>query len=258
MNLNQAKLVLSGGNARHPFFESVFDVSENEQPRCVIDLSAKTSRSIFEQAQKVWRWSLDKHNLPEPVWLQDDFDEPLGRDKTARLLDSADVLLVSGGSTKRAYQAWQTSNVAALLLNKVVNGDVVAAGGSTGAMIWFTKGYSDSKQFDVGDNDYWDYELVDSNNLIPAWVNVHHSDLDKFGRYRNKGFADTLRSRDGEWGSALGIDTNAALICRNGVARVKDLSSPELQGPHNVYLYHSPFNEPTVLKAGDAINLNIL
>lgn len=256
MSLENAKLVLSGGNGKLPFFESVYDLSQTEQPRCAIDLSAKASQHAFDEARKAWAWALDKHGLPEPAWLQDTYEQGLDKNITARFLDAADVLLVAGGSTRRAYKAWQNSNVTKQILQKVIDGDIVAAGGSAGAMIWFTNGYSDSNQFDVATGDFWDYTLIETTGVIPAWVNVHHSDVDAFGRLRSEGFAALLDDRAGEWKSAVGIDTNAALICRNGVARVKDLSTTETNGPHNVYMYSSSTSTPIVLQAGDALGLN--
>lgn len=247
MYTESAKLVLSGGNGRRPFFEAIFELCGTDQPRCVIDLSAKTNNDTYTEARKSWSWALDKHGVPPAEWLQTDFTSDPDVTITNKLLERADVLLVAGGSTRRAYKQWQKSGILEPITMAVSSGSVVAAGGSAGAMIWFENGYSDSDQFEVADGEVWDYSLVEGANMIDGWVTAHHSDIDGFGRLRSVGFAKSLSSHQGEWRRAFGIDTNAALVCHNGLMRAIDLSSQESSGPHDVYMYIPNSSEPVIL-----------
>lgn len=247
MNADNARMVLSGGNARRPFFDAVFELCGTEKPHILIDLSAKVDSARFDESRKIWKWAFDKLNLPNPTWLQDAFTDEIRPETVSNQLDSADVLLVSGGSTRRAVRAWQEAGITSTIVEHVVAGDVVAAGGSTGAMIWFNEGFSDSNKFEVTEGEQWDYEMVASTGIISAWVNPHHSDVDEFGRLRSEKFEETLAERKTEWNRAFGIDSNAALYCEKGRMRAINLSSPDVTGPHNVYMYVPSSTDPIVL-----------
>jgi dipeptidase E len=59
------------------------------------------------------------------------------------VMEQADVAIVSGGNTLYASNRWRRSGLASLLKSAADRG-VVLAGGSAGAICWFTGGHSDS------------------------------------------------------------------------------------------------------------------
>jgi dipeptidase E len=64
-------------------------------------------------------------------------------DAMANIMEQADVAIVSGGNTLFAHNRWVSSGLASLLKTAADRG-VVLAGGSAGAICWFTAGHSDS------------------------------------------------------------------------------------------------------------------
>ena len=59
-------------------------------------------------------------------------------------VDTANVLLVSGGNTLYALDRWKAVGLDLILKEAVQNGNKVMAGGSAGAICWFDGGHSDS------------------------------------------------------------------------------------------------------------------
>lgn len=256
MAYENAKLVLSGGAGLRPFFDQMFELAGTGTPQLVVDLSPRTDEAKFLASQNAWRVACEKLGLPDPLWLQKNFDDPLTRPGAESLLEKADVLLVSGGGTRQAYAKWQQAGITRLMVESVVNGEVVAAGGSAGAMIWFREGFSDSPSYDVSDGEYWEYEIIQGAGLFNGCITAHYSDTDAFGRIRSDQFKRALEARPSWPEVTIGLDTYAALTCTNGIAKVHDLSTPQKSGPHNVYLYHG-IKSKTVVGAGEDFSLDI-
>ena len=143
------------------------------------------------------------------------------------------------------------------LVERVRTGDFIATGGSAGAMIWFTQGYSDSMMYEVPSGDPWEYVMSGGAGLFKSWVTAHHSDIDDQGRSRTEGFRTLLENSAG-WEKAIGLDTAAALVCINGIATVKNVSAESKPATHDVYLYNSFNMKPLVLQDGDTIALSEL
>ena len=209
----------------------------------------------YDKTRAAFTAAFETLELPPPVWLQNSITDPLTKESLERGLDQADVLLVTGGATKQAYEKWRANDIMDDILGRVKSGDIVAAGGSAGAMIWFSQGYSDSLMYDVPEGDPWDYVLAQGSGLFKSWVTAHHTDIDNQGRDRCQGFIDALQTHQGNWEQAVGIDTGAALICLNGIATVKDISIPKKPVDHDVYIYGAELGKPRILTQGDTIDL---
>ena len=63
-----------------------------------------------------------------------------------KAVETADVLLVSGGNTLYAVERWRYLGLDILMKTAAYRGAVMA-GGSAGAICWFDGGHSDSKYF---------------------------------------------------------------------------------------------------------------
>lgn len=85
-----------------------------------------------------------------PIRVADPAVKHLSSDDVAYLREQADVIVVSGGNTLYAVQRWERLGLDALLRSVATQGAdaghraVVLAGGSAGAICWFTAGHSRS------------------------------------------------------------------------------------------------------------------
>ncbi|KAL7700594.1 cyclin 1 [Lotmaria passim] len=78
-----------------------------------------------------------------PVRVADPATKSVSEADAAFLRDEADVVLVSGGNTLYAVRRWEETGLDQLLRDAAAR-QVVLAGGSAGAICWFTSGHSDS------------------------------------------------------------------------------------------------------------------
>lgn len=253
------KLVLSGGVASTPLMHEIFDVVGTSTPRIVFDGSPSVTQESFDKKRKMWNLVAAEFGMPEPLWLQDYVDEPLSRSKTNALLDNADVLYVTGGASRKTIAQWNEATITDDIKARVESGEITAAGGSAGAMIWFGVGVSDSESYDVQGGQSWEYQSVREAALFDAWVIAHYSDSDNLGRDKRATFTDFLRRHRGEWSNAIGLDTCAALVCIGGIAHVRDITPQSKIGEGlgaSVYL-HSQDNieQPNKLYDGDLMPL---
>lgn len=259
MSYEDAKLALSGGVASTPFLCEVFELAGTETPQIAFDGSPCVSQESLDKKRKMWQEVCQMFLMPEPIWLQDYVDEPLTRSKTNAILDTADVLYVTGGASRRAITVWTDAGVSDDILERVYSGDITAAGGSAGAMIWFEAGLSDSEFYDVREGENWEYVKVREAALFDAWVIAHYSDRDNLGRDKQSMFESFLRDQNSKWNYAIGIDTCAALICAGGLAQVRDITPASRAGQGlgaNVYIHYDSLREPHKLHDGDTIPLN--
>jgi|GEM_PF-5908672 len=252
-------MVLSGGVASAPFLHELFEVADTDTPQIVFDGSACVAQESLIKKRKSWEQVSIDFNIPEPLWVQDCVDDTLSRGKINALLDRADVLYVTGGANRKTITQWNEAGATKDIKERVNQGDVVASGGSAGAMIWFNTGLSDSNFYDVKEGENWEYEAVQEAALFDSWVMAHHTDTDNLGRNKRTLFADFLRQRDGEWNYAVGIDTCAALVCIDGIAQVRDITPASRANDGfgaNIYIYFDSVREPHKLSDGDLIPLN--
>lgn len=258
MNLGSTKLAISGGLAKPPYFESIYELAGTDQPVIAFDMSPSVTQANYDAARTMFTAGFERLGLPDPIWLQTSVTDTLTKDSLERGLENADVLFVNGGATKHGYEKWQAAGLTDDIVERVRSGDIVGAGGSAGAMIWFTHGYSDSMMYEVPDGDHWEYVIAEGAGLFKSWVTAHHTDIDNRGRDRRRGFVETLEQNRGKWNTAIGLDTGAALICFNGIATVKDVSVPDRPADHDVYIYDEAAEQPHVLRDGDTISLSEL
>lgn len=261
MSYSERKMVLSGGALSPQVLHEVFELAGTETPQLAIDASPCVSQTSFETKRKTWRTFSELFHFPEPLWLQDEIDEPLSRDRVSAVLDRADALYVMGGASRKAISQWNESGATVDIATRVDEGSLVAAGSSAGAMIWFANGLSDSNSYDVPRGRRWQYEAVEEASMFDAWVMAHHADTDEFGRDKQSLFAAYLQEHRGEWNYAVGIDSYAALVCVDGLAQVRNVT-PQSRADWGlraqVALYTERMTQPYMLSDGDSIPLSEL
>ena len=76
-------------------------------------------------------------------------DQALSPTELEETLKKAHVVVVGGGNTLFAMDRWERIGLAELLRKYALRGDFVLAGGSAGAICWFTLGHSDSMDPDT-------------------------------------------------------------------------------------------------------------
>lgn len=258
MSFEHAKMIITGGYASSVYFDVIRELTGKEDPVIAFDTSPRVTQENYNSTRKAFTDAFVRLKLPEPIWLQDDVSQPLTPNSLARGLEKADALLVTGGATKHAYEKWQAAGITHHIIERVINGDIVAAGGSAGAMIWFSQGYSDSMMYEVAEGSDWNYIVTPGVGLFRSWVTAHHTDTDTLGKNRREGFIAVLEENSGQWEQAIGLDTGAALVCSKGIACVKDITLPSNPADHNVYVYGSDLAAPVILAEGDSLSLACL
>ncbi|MGB4966717.1 MAG: Type 1 glutamine amidotransferase-like domain-containing protein [Candidatus Saccharimonadales bacterium] len=248
------KMSLSGGPASKAWFQTVNELCDTETPKIAIDSSALVGSKLYETQRNDYTDAFKRHGLPDAMWLQHTPDSLLSPSFVEGTLAAADALLVLGGSTDLLYKRWKRAGVVKTMTQAVLNGSVVACGGSAGAMIWFEQGYSDSGKYVCGPNQQWNYGLIESAGVLGALVTVHYSDTDAFGRLRSQGFKLSLDDNNRLCQRAIGLDSSAALYVNDGVMTVKDINPIGCNDNANAYLYGSE-NELQTLAPGSNLRL---
>eukprot|EP00927_Polykrikos_kofoidii_P072277 TRINITY_DN68411_c0_g1_i1.p1 TRINITY_DN68411_c0_g1~~TRINITY_DN68411_c0_g1_i1.p1 ORF type:complete len:359 (-),score=65.35 TRINITY_DN68411_c0_g1_i1:185-1261(-) len=170
------------------------------------------------------------------------------------LVQTADVILVSGGNTLFAVDRWFRIGLANFLRAAMDRGCVLA-GGSAGAICWFDAGHSDSHDPETyktalrakaaaesakvsasaadseavvdesstspgnaEDAKPWEYIRVPGLGFLPGLVCPHHDKTQSNGVLRAVDFDSMLLRHPGERG--LGIDHCAALVIEGACYRV--------------------------------------
>lgn len=150
---------------------------------------------------------------------------------TAAFLQSeADIILVSGGNTLYAVRRWEETGLDAVLRAAAAR-QAILAGGSAGAICWFTSGHSDSAdpttfmrpmmmdaigsakpptaEDEVAAKE-WSYIRVHSLNILPGMLCPHYDQTQSNGVRRGEDFKKMLRRHPTEYG--VGIDHWAVLM----------------------------------------------
>ena len=184
----------------------------------------------------------------------------LSMEEMEQAVDSADVLLVSGGNTLYAVERWKYLGLDILLKMAAYRGAVMA-GGSAGAICWFDGGHSDSMDPDTyrpvmlakyggkvgeqrgvpGRTRYygvpleddnrveekdWDYIRVNGLGILPGLICPHFDRVQSNGVPRLVDFDNMMQRHSAELG--IGIDHFAALLIDGNEFRV--LSIPGKPG----------------------------
>ena len=126
-------------------------------------------------------------------------DPPTKTERRA-LVQSADIIFVSGGNTLKLMRRWRTLGVDRLLTQAQRRG-VVLAGSSAGAICWYAFGHSDSMAY--YHPEHWDYIRVRGLGFIPATCCPHVLAEDRIDHFQR------MIARRG--GIGIGIDNDCAI-----------------------------------------------
>ncbi|GET86314.1 cyclin 1, putative [Leishmania tarentolae] len=153
---------------------------------------------------------------------------------------AADIVLVSGGNTLYAVRRWEETGLAQLLKEAAAR-QVVLAGGSAGAICWFTSGHSDSAdpatylqpslkraalkaglvpqdhiaktEAELADvSTSWSYIRVHGLNILPGMMCPHLDVTQGNGVRREEDFTKMLKRHPTERG--IGVDHWALLVLK--------------------------------------------
>lgn len=239
MSLQNEKLVLTGGMFSKATIDTARDISGVTNPRLSIDTSPKVSPESYQKSRSVLgKWFADYGKLT-PEWL--DIEQP-GASPGAAIeqIQATDILVVTGGSTKKAMDRWIQHGVADVIRQRVSSGEMTVHGASAGAMIWFEQGFSDSMSYEISEAK-WSYITTPGMGILPAWITAHHDDTDEYGRDRAEHFRRSLAENHSKWTTALGLESHAVLVCTQGLAKVMDARG-DGKYSHDIHIY-TPNNQ---------------
>lgn len=143
--------------------------------------------------------------------------EELSIENIQKQFQWASIVLVSGGNTLFAIDAWKSHAVDEALKRAAERG-VVLCGGSAGAICWFDGGHSDSHDpstykdamLSRGDlpsteesDAHWEYIRVPGLGLLPGLCCPHHDRTQSNGLPRASDFDEMLLRHSGETGICL-------------------------------------------------------
>ncbi|CBZ24216.1 putative cyclin 1 [Leishmania mexicana MHOM/GT/2001/U1103] len=175
-----------------------------------------------------------------PIQLADPAVKTVNDSDAHFIRTAADIVLVSGGNTLYAVRRWEETGLAQLLKDAAAR-QVVLAGGSAGAICWFTSGHSDSAdpatylqpslkraalKMDLVPQDQiskteaeladlstsWSYIRVHGLNILPGMMCPHFDVTQGNGVRREEDFAKMLKRHPTERG--VGLDHWALLILK--------------------------------------------
>lgn len=173
-----------------------------------------------------------------PIRVADPAATTVSEADAAFLRDTADVVVVSGGNTLYAVRRWEETGLDTLLKQAAAR-QVVLAGGSAGAICWFTAGHSDSADpasylqssltraaldaglipaSDVAKEEAalanlstsWSYIRVHGINLLPGLLCPHFDVTQGNGVRREEDFTKMMRRHPTERG--IGMDHWSVLV----------------------------------------------
>ena len=143
---------------------------------------------------------------------------PSEEERRRWIVDWADAIIVSGGNTLAAMERWRELGVDLLLCEAAAKGTVMA-GGSAGAIVWFSGGHSDSMDpatmldadldaLDAHALAGWSYIRVEGLGIVPRAVTLcpHHDTRQSNGLLRCDDFDEMLlRGTSAGWAGDVGI-----------------------------------------------------
>jgi dipeptidase E len=136
-------------------------------------------------------------------------DRTPSRSEIKTAIESADIIVVSGGNTLKLMRRWRKLGVDQLLLRAQRRG-VVLAGSSAGAICWYDYGHSDSMAYYNPED--WDYIRVRGLGIIPATCCPH-----VLAEGRLAHFQRMIQKRGG---LGIGIDNDCAIAYEGDTYRV--------------------------------------
>ena len=259
----------------HPNFRGIFAGSGSDclsDPKFAEEILKLVPSSNNNKPANVLYLGTATYDLPAPKARQTDQLKALGCTITSldvsavsptkaeleTAIESADIILASGGNTLHAIDRWNRLDMVSMLRRASERGGVLA-GGSAGAIWVFQSGHSDSADPDTfrepmlemaksgkkkraggpkgrNDNDEdeehkdesstydannkkeWSYIRVPGLNFLPALCCPHYDMVQSNGVLRSDDFDDMLLRNSGERG--IGIDHWAALCIEGERYRV--------------------------------------
>lgn len=122
---------------------------------------------------------------------------------------SSDIVYVGGGNTRMMMKVWKEYGIDKILKKAHENG-IILSGMSAGSICWFSKGQSDTEEFEIGSLD--NYTTVDGIGIFEA-MHCPHYNQDT----REIDFKERIKSFDG---IGIAIDNNCAIEIRNETYKI--------------------------------------
>ena len=112
----------------------------------------------------------------------------------AALLETADLLVVPGGSTELLVFEWNRMGLLPLILAAVKRG-VVVVGHSAGLIAWFEESHTDSEAYVIEPGKPWKYKMIPATGLIRAAVSPHAADNARQYTFNEKAYSAKFTRR---------------------------------------------------------------
>jgi dipeptidase E len=156
--------------------------------------------------------------------------------ETTELLEWADIIYVGGGYTRHMLDQWRRAGIDQLLIRAILQGEIVATGGSAGMTGWFNSSYSSAESYELPNDkskDYiWQYHEVSCLGLLNAIACSHYDSRHPITKIpKADSFRDFIKQKpSGTIG--IGLDNSASMQIVRG--SVKILSSNDSGGLHRL------------------------
>jgi len=210
--LEKLRIIAAGGGtptkSSRPAIERALYLAEREKPQVLIIPTAKRTREAFERSVPATQHFFEQ-TLGLKAVLLHDFDRNPDTAAMHDHVDAADVIYTTDGDTLHAMEFLRHHQCAEQIARKALEGNVVLAGISAGAILPMQWGHSDSLSYRPKTSDTWDYIRVDGLGLVPFAVSPHFNTQDPRLGKRSDAFASMLQHESPI--SAFGIDNLAAL-----------------------------------------------
>lgn len=138
-------------------------------------------------------------------------DEELEKSEIRAKIESANVIYVGGGNTRKMMNIWREKDVDEILREGWKDGTVMS-GLSAGAICWFEHGHSDSESYETDDE--WDFIKVDGLGLVEDIIFCPHYHKED----REESFQEMMEQNPEKTG--LAVDNEAAVKIQNGELKV--------------------------------------
>jgi peptidase E len=139
-------------------------------------------------------------------------EQDINLEAVTKLLETADLLVVPGGSTELLIAEWKRMGLLPLILAVIKRG-VVVVGHSAGLIAWFEESHTDSEDYVTEPGLPWKYKMIPATGLIPAAVSPHAADNARYYTHNEEAYSAKFTRRQD-----FVRQLHAAKVRRNGVA----------------------------------------
>jgi dipeptidase E len=122
---------------------------------------------------------------------------------------SSDIIYVGGGNTRMMMKVWKAYEIDKALRKAHDNG-IILSGMSAGSICWFTKGQSDTDEFERGNLD--NYTTVDGIGILNMMHCPHYNE-----DTRDIDFDERIKTFDG---IGIALDNKCAIEIRNNTFKI--------------------------------------